>query len=40
MLKQEINKKIINECNEMLRDKLNNLEPKPLNIETVCYFKE
>ena len=37
---QEINKKIIKECNIKLRDKLNSLERKPLHIETACYFKE
>jgi len=37
---QEINKKIIEECNVNLRDKLNSLERKPLHIETACYFKE
>ena len=37
---QEINKKIIKECNIKLRDRLNSLERKPLHIETACYFKE
>lgn len=37
---QEINKKIIKECNIKLRDKFNELERKPLHIETAVYFKE